>query len=47
MKELGTSKARKEIDQISPNWHSILYKDGEFLKKRSKEVCVYSKNLVE
>jgi hypothetical protein len=47
MKELGTWKARKEIDQISNNWHSILYKDGEFLKKISKEVCVYLENLVE
>jgi hypothetical protein len=45
MKELGTWKARKEIDQISPNWHSTLYKDEEFLKKRSKEVFFIFKKL--
>jgi hypothetical protein len=39
MKELGTWKARKEVGKISPNWHTT-QKDGEFLKRGSKEDCV-------
>jgi hypothetical protein len=44
MKELGIWKARKESNQIFPNWHFTLFKDGEFLKRGFKEVYVYSEN---
>jgi hypothetical protein len=41
----GAWKARKEVGEIFPPIGTLL-KDGEFLKRGFKEVCVYSENSI-